>query len=460
MTMEHTGLQASPLTWAIAAGLLLFWAISLPLLLRIRGGWEQVLMSLAGLAWVGFGVGIVFRFFLLVYDAEAFASPTTKLVQRPPEVVNLALATAGIYWVCFVAAALATRLVPVPRPLVTLLRRPEAIAKRAIVPTSVIASICLILSLLPATPAALVTPLSLLGSMWVIPATIAWVGAFRGEPVSKMSLAIILAPGVLRAVLSPYREHILVLALVILVAAIFTGRRMRLAVAVPVATLLLLGSTIVITTYRQVKWMDIALDTAISRVSLAEWERRPLKAPWTEVLRRFHSFDSLLLTVDLVPDKRPFSERNMLLEGFTRGFIPRLIDPAKRTSDEGLQFQILIWSFDKNPARKEGTVPIAPSMPGSLYWAGGVLLVAAGASLWGLFISFLDRLKTEINSPMAAGLQVLWATQALGGIERDYAAAVANLIQTLVVLLLVCFMLYRGPRPQGSANDAGVPAGQ
>jgi hypothetical protein len=450
--IEHTGLQASPLTWAIAVGLLLFWALSLPLLLRIRGGWEQVLMSLGGLAWVGFGVGIVFRFFLLVYDAEAFASPSTKLVKRPPEVVNLALAAAGVYWVCVVAAALATRFFPVPRPLVTLVRRPEAIAKRAIVPISVVSSICVMLSLLPATPAALVTPLSLLGSMWVIPATLVWVGAFRGEAVSKMSLAITLAPGVLRAVLSPYREHVLILALVILVAAIFTGRRMRLAVVVPVATLLVLGSTIVITTYRQVMWMEVALDRAISRVSLAQWEKQPRKAPWTEVLRRFHSFDSLLLTVDLVPDRRPFSERNMLLEGFTRGLIPRLIDPSKRTSDEGRQFQILIWSFDNDPTRKQGTVSIAPSMPGSLYWAGGLLLVAAGATLWGLFISFLDRFKTEINSPMAAGLQVLWATQALGGIERDYAAAFANLTQTLVVLLIVCFMLGRGPRPQGPAQ--------
>src|ERR1700722_6047496 len=266
MIIENAGIQTSALTWYFALGLLAGWVLTLPLLVRIRGGWEQVLMSLLGLAWVGFGVGIVFRFFLLAYDAEAFTSTVTRLVDRPPAVVNLALETAGIYWAVFVSAALATSLLPVPRLLSAWLRRAENLAGSSMLSTTVVSCVCVFVSLLPATPASLVTPLSVLGWMWVIPATSAWVRRFRGEPVSSLTLIAALAPGALRVVLSPYREHILMIVLVILVAAVYAGRRMRLAVVAPIALLLVLLSTIVVGTYRQVVWTNIAPDEALSQV--------------------------------------------------------------------------------------------------------------------------------------------------------------------------------------------------
>ncbi len=457
--IEYTGLQTSSLTWAIALGLLAVWALSLPLLVRIRHGWEQLFMSLLGLTWTGFGVGIVWRFFVLAYDAETFSSPSTKLLDREPHVVNLALVTAGVFWLCFLAAALATRTLRTPEPWTHWLRQSEPIAKRSIVAASIIAALCLTVSLIPSTPASLITPLAVLGSMWVIPATIIWVAAFSGESVSRKILAVTLAPGILRAVLSPYREHILVLVLVILVAAVFAGRRLRIAIVVPAATVVLLVSTVFITTYRQVIWMEVAADEAIARVSLDEWEERPFDAPWTEILRRFHDFDSLLLTVDLVPEMAPHSDRNMIIEGISRGLIPRFLDPSKRSSNEGILFQTMIWSFDDDPNREEGSASIAPSMPGSLFEAGGLIEVAAGAAMWGFLIAFLDRFKTGINAPIAAGLQVMWSTQALAGIERDYAAAFANMIQVLVMLLVVCYVLSRRqPSHQVPALEAEAPA--
>ena len=458
MIIEPTGLQTSALTWYLAFGLLAFWALTLPLLVRIRGGWEQVLMSLLGLAWIGFGVGIVFRFFLLVYDAEAFASPSTRLVDRLPAVVNLALANAGAYWVCFVAAAFATRLLPVSRLLAAWVRKPERLATSSFLPTTLVSSACVVVALLPSTPASLVTPLSVLGSMWVIPATLAWVHRFSGEPVSPLALVATLAPGALRMVLSPYREHVLVIGLVVLVALVYTGHRMRLAVVVPLATVLVLLSTIAVSAYRQVVWTGATPDEALAGVSLAQWEDRPFDAPWTEVLRRFHDFDSLLLTVDLVPDVFPFSDRDMLTEGVTRGLIPRLVDESKRSSDEGLHFQTLIWSFDDNPTRDQGSASIAPSMPGSLYEAGGMIEVIAGALLWGALVAFIERLKGSLLSPVSAGLHVLFAMQALAGIERDYSAAFANVVQTFAMFLCVCFVLGLPDMLLSSPSEAGAPA--
>ena len=95
-------------------------------------------MSLLGLAWAGFGVGIVFRFFMLAYDAAAFSSPSTSLADRPPAVVNLALASAGLFWLCFVAAAVAARLLPVPRLLYTLVRRPGNLAHSSLLATTAV----------------------------------------------------------------------------------------------------------------------------------------------------------------------------------------------------------------------------------------------------------------------------------------------------------------------------------
>ncbi|MEP6914385.1 MAG: hypothetical protein ABJC89_02010, partial [Acidobacteriota bacterium] len=432
MIIENTSLQTSALTWGLALGLLAFWALTLPLLVRIRGEWEPVLMSLLGLAWIGFGVGVVFRFFLLAYDAEAFASPSTTLANRPPAVVNLALASAGLFWLCFTAAAIASRLLPVPQLLAALVRRPGNLASWSLLPITAVSCICVVAALVPTTPAALATPLSIAGSMWVIPATSAWIRWFRDEPVTPLVLVAALAPGVLRLVLSPYREHLVVIGLVVVVAALYTGRRLRLAVVVPIATLLVLLSTVAVSTYRQVVWSGVAADDALARVSFAQWEDRPFEAPWTEVLRRFHDFDSLLLTVDLVPGVLPYSDRNMLTEGVTRALIPRLLDSTKRASDEGTQFQTLIWSFDDDPTREAGTASIAPSMPGSLYAAGGLAELIGGALLWGFLVASIEHLKTALLSPVSAGLHVLFSVQALAGIERDDAAALANMVQTFV----------------------------
>jgi hypothetical protein len=296
--------------------------------------------------------------------------------------------------------------------------------------------------------------------MWVIPATAMWIRWFQGESTPWLMLAATLVPGVLRLVLSPYREHVLVVLLVVLIAAVVTGRRLRLAAAVPLATLLVLLSTTVVSTYRQVLWGGSTTDDALARVSLAQWENRPFDAPWTEILRRFHDFDSLLLTVDLVPDVLPYSDRDMLLEGVSRALIPRLLDPTKRASDEGLLFQTRIWAFDDDPTRDTGTASIAPSMPGSLYAAGGLVEVIGGALLWGLLVSCLERLKAAWPSPISAGYHVLLAVQALAGIERDYAAAFANMVQTLVVFLGLCVVLglwARVAAPRGEAAAAAMP---
>lgn len=440
MVIENDfGLQTSDATWYIAVALFVFWAATLPALVRLRGGWERVLVSLVGLSWAGFGLGMTVRFFLLAYDAEIFGNPSTRFADRPPAVVDLALVNAGVYWVSFVAAALAARLLPVPPLAVILAQRFEGLIRSSIMQCTVIASVCIVISLLPVTPASLITPFGILGSMWVVPATLLWIRSFRGVPTSLWIRVAVLVPGVLRLLLSPYREHILVIALVVLTAAIFAGRRVRLVMVLPAAVVIALLSTVAVSAYRQVLWSGVDPEQALSGASLA-LSGEDLEAPSLESLRRFHGFDSLLLTVDLVPEVFPFSERNLLLEGITRGLIPRLIDPAKALSDEGFRFQTTIWAFDDDPTREEGTAAIAPSMPGSLYEAGGTLHVALGAMFWAVLLAFVDRLKMRLSPALAAAVHVLCAVQALAGIERDFVLAFSTLLQMLVVFFGVAVL--------------------
>jgi hypothetical protein len=94
-------------------------------------------------------------------------------------------------------------------------------------------------------------------------------------------------------------------------------------------------------------------------------------------------------------------------------------------------------------------------MPGSLYAAGGLADVIGGALLWGLLVSCIEHVKTKMFAPLSAGLHVLFSVQALAGIERDYSAAFANMVQTFVMLLGVCFLLgLWALAPHGSRAEA------
>src|SRR6266540_5610762 len=116
MSSEQIGLQTDSFTWVIAAVLLAVWAMALPVLVsgfRLKR-WQGSATSLLGLAWLGFGVDIVFRFFLLAYESVSFGNMTTRLADRPATVVNEALVVAVVYLTAFVATGGISRLLPKP----------------------------------------------------------------------------------------------------------------------------------------------------------------------------------------------------------------------------------------------------------------------------------------------------------------------------------------------------------
>jgi hypothetical protein len=436
---EPVGLATTTTTWYLFAGLVMFWALTFPLLVRSWRHATDIAMSLLGLSWLAFGFGMLFRFLLLSYNAETFASPSLHLSELSSESVDLALMTAGLFWLTFTLGAVTIMALPAPAPLIALLRQADRYSRRPMIPAIVVCSVCVFTALLPGVPGALITPLSLLGSMWVVPATYVWAAHFSGQRRSVWLLAAVFTPGLIRLALSPYREQILVMVLVVVASAVYARRRLNLLVFAPLAVALALVSTVVVTSYRQILWWGLSPTQVLGNPSLADLEAWSTD-PMMENLQRFHVFDSLLLTVDLVPDVFPFSERTPLVEAVTRGVLPRFLHPDKAQGNEATRFQTTFWSYYNDPTLEleDATAAIAPSMPGSLYEAAGWRDVAAGGFLWAVLLAVLTRVMAQPWTSAAAGLYVLCAVQALAGIERDYAMATSTLLQNLLVFFGLC----------------------
>lgn len=435
MINEPVGLATTAATWYWLAGVSVLWLLSLPLLVQSWRRLTGIVMSLLGLAWLAFGFGIVFRFVLLSYDASQFASPSLRLNELPAQSVDLALMVAGLFWLAFSLAAVLVQALPLPRALPVLMRQADRLTPESALPVIAVCSACVAIVLLVTLPAAVVTPISVLGSMWVVPATLVWASHFTGRRQPAWFLGAMLTPGFVRLALSPYREQILVMGLVVLAAAVYARRRFNPFVMAPLLLALAIVSTVAVSAYRQVLWFDVSPADVLVETSVARWSIDPLM----ENLARFHVFDSLLLTVDLVPEVFPFSERNMLIEGVTRGLLPRFLNPNKERSDLAMRFQTTFWAYYNNPTLEleDATAAIAPSMPGSLYESGALRDVALGGFMWGALLTVLTRLVQQ-GTPAAMGLYVLCAVQAAAGVERDFAMATSAVLQTVVVFFGLC----------------------
>ena len=254
---------------------------------------------------------------------------------------------------------------------------------------------------------------------------------------------VVLIPGVVHAVVSPYREHVALLLFVVFVASVFAGRRYRLSTFVLTTVLFVLVVTPIISVYRNIQWSGMEVDVAVEEFNPRSWfdqeSDAPPDTPWYAASRRFHAFDSLLLTIDLVPEIFPYSERAIFSSAVTRAFVPRGLWTGKEASDRGLVFSRTIWGFDDGSSVVEAA--IAPSMPGDLFEVGGIVYIVAGALAWGLLLGLCDRWIQGLTAPAAAMALALLSFQAFGGIERDFAHCVSTLIQTLLVMFAITYVL-------------------
>jgi hypothetical protein len=249
---------------------------------------------------------------------------------------------------------------------------------------------------------------------------------------------LVLLPAVVRFLVSPFREHLLPVALIPLLAWRCAGkplpRRYVVTALVGLPLFVLAGN--LTEAYRDVLWGGANVSHVVESVA-GEGETDLVVEPdpgWLVAVRRFHGLDSLLLTVDLVPSVFPFRDQPVVADALVRGLVPRVVMPGKALSDRGPEFARTIWAFDSG---FESGAAIAPSMPGDLYHAGGTATVALGALVWGLVLGLLDRWKDALPPGGRVAVLVLFATQIVPSVERDFVHCLATLLQTLVVLTLV-----------------------
>jgi hypothetical protein len=247
---------------------------------------------------------------------------------------------------------------------------------------------------------------------------------------------LVLLPALVNGWRSPYRENLAPLFLVPLLAALFAGRRPALRKLALAGVICFLGISSLVSSYRRIKWENTRPEEVASEIRSAGavgW----FTGDFGERLARFHSFDSILLTVHLVPNAMPYSERSVLVAPFIRGFVPRFIYGAKGGWDAGEKFGVSIWAYDDPTARDHGAAAIAPSMPGDLYDSGGVLDIVLGALIWGALLGLVDGWKAHLPAFCAAAVTALLATHCALSVERDFDHEVAGLIQISLLLLVV-----------------------
>ena len=439
-------LQLNFTAWLFFFLAVLAWSFSFLLIKRHNRGEQFYIMrcfsSLFGYAWLAFFIDFILRFLVLVYDPLLSRRTSFPLWLIPEKSILLTWVYLLIFWCLFCAGfTLVYFGMPVRAPRVLL--RLDALGQwgagkikllDAITAITLIASIWVNYPAI-SVPRVLLTPIGRLSTLYVLPLTIAWGLYYKGYSIKTRCL-IYMLPGIVTYLLSPYREHLIVLFLCWFVPALVIGKTLSTKrIIIGFAVLLVLG-TLFTSAYREIKWEVIK-----TKVD----QKRPT---WVLISNRFHGFDSMTLTVYSVPGIFSFSQRPVVM-GLIYQVIPRLFFPWKEASIPSEEFSTTIWSLkESGGVVKRAPARIAPSMPGNLYGINGLSSVILGALIWGGLVGFLERWIRALGPFGSSVLLVLFGLCVAGGMERDFINASAGIIHiAIVVLLLTAFFPFKPVRP-------------
>lgn len=436
------GLAYNGVSWLLYGAIVFAWAGSLFLIPGFRRlGVRTIPTSFWGFVWFGFALNVIIRFPLLCWDSYVFGNMTGRLADAPAEALNFTLLLVLLFYGLMSLGYLLARVV-MQRMGFLRIAVPAEHSPRAQVWLAGICSFAIVLSSgqLP-IPEALITPLGIVGTFWIVPAVYACWERFRfGSNPATARWWLFLLPGVLRAVLSPYRENLLLPVLGIILAALFSGRRFKVGQITLVVFGLFFFSTILIKAYRQVIWEGATVSEAMDTAKAGFHLEKSYDSKWVDLSRRFHAFDSLLLTVRYVPEFIPHSHREILLSSIVRGVVPRVFLPGKIGSTRGMEFQETIWGME-GEKRDITAAAISPSLPGDLFEAHGTWLVLLGSVLWGGAVGLLEAWRTRLSAKAAAAVVAMFCFHMFGTTERDYGHLVATTVQYLVMMFLLTHAL-------------------
>ena len=431
------------LAFAAAAGLWL-WSVRLT---REAAGlhrltWTAIPVSFFGLAWIAFGVTFVLRFIFLISDPKFFQATLYPLWRMPAAIFTWSWIALALYWLAFTLGYLLVVRLPPPRPVLLdkldLMAAPENYLTLDVLVFC--CSVLIVLTGLDVIPRVINTPLAILGSFYAIAAATAWFNYFQGHPLSLRPF-LYLIPGILAYLYSPFRTLIFAVILCILVPALKT-RRFRSLGAFLVGMLALLLVATIVNDYRR-----SSMDTGIFNRPAASFgeeiwgsKQQHIKPSWVRLVNRFHGFDSVALTVNLVPSFFPYSQLNIFADLAWR-VIPRSIVDKKSETHRGRNFSTTIWAMGERGLTKREEANISPSMCADLYQINGILLVAVGAAFYGVLVGFLESWQQSRGPLGSSIILALFGTPAALGIEQEFDFAAATLIQVIIGLIFLLFFL-------------------
>jgi hypothetical protein len=298
-------------------------------------------------------------------------------------------------------------------------------------------STLLISSLLLILPRALLTPVTYLSSIFIIPATYVWYWYFSGEKIGGRRYLYLL-PGILAYFFQPFREQILTIASCIIIPLIVINPNFKIKKLIIQGILAFVVITFLNYSYRDIVWGN---QSTKQKFDVAGWVNEPFTSPWVQAVSRFHGFDSFLLTVSAVPRIFPFQNRNIPIELITTTFLPRIlyVDKSENSSSRGIFFSESVWSIGM--INEKVSARIAPSMPGDLFSAYGIIMLVIGGLIWGFFIGMFEKWQLNSSDLVKAVLITFIGTKVFSSVERDFIIVVSYLIQILIVVYFLFALL-------------------
>ena len=419
------------LAFLLAAAL---WAYSSRLFYKRESGHfvKSMFLSFFGYAWMSFGILFILRFIFLLFDAELFRATIFPLWILQDYVLSITWLNLVLYWFvfCWIYLAITNWHALKPPLMLQRIGALDSIGKIKVM--DAIFFISLVSSFIvnyPNTivPKGLLTPIGRLGNLFVIPLTASWIMYFQKKPIGIRRLFYFL-PVMIVYYLNPYREHIVLAVLCVLLPALEFGSKISFKRLLVSFLILLVVSTAVTSIYRGLK---------ANRVDISIVQESQIhKDNILSIPKRFHGFDSMALTVYSVPYIFPYANRNIILELLVQ-IIPRSVLYTKTNVRRAREFSTGIWSVtERGMHERESTAMIAPSMPGDLYSSHGIGIVIIGSFIWGLIVGILEKWAKGLSPTGKVLLLTLFGLFVAGGIERDFVNASANIIQTHIVLLL------------------------
>lgn len=438
-------IELSLATWIYYIVTVTIWGLSI-LLIKDRFSqrniyWTTIPLSLFGLAWLFFGIIFISRFLILVYDPVLFQVTRLPIWQIPVEVFNWEWIFLASYWLAFCLGFFIVVRWMAPKAPKTMEKLEQLVSLENVPVLDVMAftaSLVLLLTKPGLLPEALVTPFGHLGRFFVIPLLAAWFMHFRGMPIGARRF-IYIVPGVILYLIYPYRTHLAIIAICILLPAL-QSRRWVSFKKIFLVTLILLVTSTAVTDFYRAKIGLVSERAGTIEERWDSWQENPKQAPWVRLVRRFSGFDTFAVTIYYVPSYFPYSNIDIFTDMLLR-LVPRAIWDTKPDTHRGRKFSTTIWAMDSKGLQKRTEANVSPTMCGDLYAVHGIYMIILGALIYGLIVGLLQSWKNSAGPLSGCILLIAFGIPVTLGIEQEFGFAVCTIGQLMIIFWMLLWIL-------------------